>query len=116
MTIILLALGGATGALLRATLGEQLNGRIALGTLAANVIASFALGALSLWSGPDIWNGASKVALTVGLLGALSTWSSLADEIADHLRSRREKDAVIVLGLNLVLGIGAAWLGLRLAA
>ncbi len=113
-TIAFLSIAGALGALLRASLAHNLNGRIALGTLAANVVAAFALGYLSHSRLAASWGEAPSIALRVGFLGALSTWSSVANEIADHLRSQRRSDAVTVLALNLVVGIGAAWLGLRL--
>ncbi len=117
----LLLIAGALGALARARLGERFNGRIALGTLIANVAASLVLGLTSgwleqgHWQGTEIWNNPAAVALQVGLLGALSTWSSLANDIATHLRAKQTSDAATVLALNLALGIGAAWLGLRLA-
>ena len=113
-TFVLVAIGGAVGAVSRAIFGHHLNGRLAIGTLVANVIAAFALGYLSRLGQVSSWNEAHSIALKVGLLGALSTWSSLANEVADHLRSDRHSDAATVLALHLILGIGAAWLGLRL--
>ncbi len=119
--LLFLLIAGALGALGRAALGERFNGRIALGTLIANVAASLVLGLTSgwleagHWQGTQLWNNPAAVAIQVGFLGALSTWSSLANDIATHLRAKQTSDAATVLALNLVLGIGAAWIGLRLA-
>ncbi len=118
---ILLLVAGALGAVGRTSLGQRFNGLIALGTLAANVTACLLLGAASgwletgHWRGEEIWNDPASIALQVGLLGSLSTWSSLANDIATHIRAKQSSEALTILGLNLILGIGAAWIGLRLA-
>ncbi len=99
-----IALAGI-GALSRAALAQRLNRDLPVGTLAANVVASFALGVL---------DGRGGVAVSIGLLGALSTWSTVAGEVVVMAHSDRRRLALGYLGLSLVGGIGAAWLGLRL--
>lgn len=98
----------AAGGLLRWQLGERFNSSLPLGTLAANTLASLSLGLLSGTG------STSDVLIGVGLLGALSTWSTLANEVASLHRSGRSLTAVGYLGGTLVLGIAAAWLGLSL--
>lgn len=115
MTLLGVLILGGFGALLRAALGTKLNGRIALGTLLGNVVASFALGALAGWNPASGIPHASAIAIQVGLLGALSTWSSLAHEIAEHLRSQRALEASLAIVANLVLGVLAAWLGIQIS-
>lgn len=121
-TFICIGLGGGAGALARVLLGQRLNATIAVGTLAANTLASFCLAVLWEWQGfaqwgiAADWKHSASLGLQVGLLGALSTWSSLAHEVAGHLRARRPQEARLALGLNLALGILAAWLGLQLGA
>lgn len=114
MTIILVILAAAVGAVGRAWLSYRYNGRIALGILYANIAAAALLGFFQTWNGLEARSHAGSMAIQIGLLGALSTWSSLAHEVAGHLRARRTDDALIALGLNLVLGVAAAWLGLLL--
>lgn len=114
MTVILIILAAALGTVGRAWLSHHYNGRIALGVLYANIAAAALLGFFQTWNGLESRSHAASLAIQIGLLGALSTWSSLAHEVAGHLRARRTDDAAIALGLNLVLGVAAAWLGLRL--
>lgn len=98
----------AAGGLLRWQLGERLNGTLPLGTLAANTLASLSLGLLS-GSGST-----SDTLLGVGFLGALSTWSTLANEVVGLNRDGRSAAAVLYLFMTLVFGVAAAWLGLTL--
>lgn len=99
----------AAGGLLRWQLGERLNDTLPLGTLAANTLASLSVGLLSGQG------STSEVLLGVGLLGALSTWSTLANDVASLHRAGRSSTALLYLTATLLLGIGAAWAGLALA-
>ena len=105
MTIIALGALAAVGALLRwqtsATLPRP------LGTLGVNIVGAFVLGVL-LDS-----TGGSDVSVGVGLLGTLSTFSTLVDDLA-VLWVERRLHAVIYGVATLILGVGAAWLGLQL--
>lgn len=98
----------AAGGLLRWQLGERLNGTLPLGTLAANTLASLSLGLLS-GSG-----SASDTLLGIGFLGAFSTWSTLANEVAALHRDARSAIALTYLVTTLLFGVAAAWLGLTL--
>ncbi len=130
---LLFVLAAATGAVLRAQLGslndrtaddrtaddraadptadDRLPGRLAfpLGTLIANLAASFALGAAQ---GLD---GTAQAVIGAALLGALSTWSTLANEIHQRWRNDARRHAWAVLAISLVGGISLAWIGLRVA-
>lgn len=111
MIALLLPLA-AVGGLLRWFAAEHLNrlGSVPLGTLAANLVSSLAVGLLT---GLD---GDRDLVVRVGLLGTLSTWSTLAFELTTMGRSGRPKAAVGYALASLVGGIGLAWLGLRLAS
>lgn len=113
MIVVAVAIAASVGALGRAILTARYNGRLALGVLYANVLAAFLLGFLQTSDALESLSHAASLAIQLGLLGALSTWSSLAHEVAGHLRADRNGDAAYSLGLNLVLGILAAWIGLR---
>lgn len=115
MSNVVLAIGvvvlGAVGALGRFGLGRWGNatsGGWPIGTLVANVVAAFLLGAIHGHFG-DL-----GTAIGVGFLGALSTWSTLAVEIVDRLRSGRWPTAIGYAGVTLLAGIAAAWAGLQL--
>lgn len=98
----------AAGGLLRWQLGDRLNQAMPFGTMAANGLASLSLGLLTGVG------AASATLIGVGFLGALSTWSTLANEVMALHRDKRSTAAAGYLGLTLVVGIGAAWLGLSL--
>jgi CrcB protein len=107
MTILTIAVLGAIGAILRAVVTNRLPAPV--GTLTVNLAAAFLLG-LSVE-----WDGVAAVALRVGLLGALSTWSTLAHQLADLLRRGRPRPAAIYLATTLVGGVACAWLGIALS-
>ncbi len=107
MTILTIAVLGAVGAILRAVVTNRLPALV--GTLAVNLAAAFFLG-LSVEL-----DGVAAIALRVGLLGALSTWSTLAHQLADLLRRGRRRPALLYLGSTLVGGVALAWLGLVLS-
>ena len=100
----------ACGAVLRAVLGGRLNvpGGPAWGTLAINITGSFALGLLA---------GTSPEAATIlgtGLLGAYTTFSSFARDVAGALELRQFTLAAGYVMASLFGSIGAAWLALEL--
>ena len=108
--LLLVMSGGALGASMRFWLGGVLlrhfGERLPWGTLAANLIGSFAVGFLAIWlegRGPAAlyW----RAFLIVGVLGALTTYSSLMIEFLIYSRSSRTELAIVYLGITLVLGL-----------
>ena len=78
------------------------------GVLAVNVIGSFVLGLTA--------NGVSDTSyLSFGFCGAFTTWSSFLLEINNDLNSKRVKSAWWHTASTFVLGLFAAWLGIKLA-
>lgn len=110
MIVALFALAAAVGAAARFLATENLNRSFPTGTLMVNVAASFALGLLSQ-AGPD-WQAVAGI----GALGALSTWSTVAAEVAHLARERQGPLAVLYLAATTTTGVVAAWLGIQLAA
>ena len=118
--LVLVMLGGALGAAGRHWLGgvllRQLGDGFPWGTLAVNLIGSFAAGFLAIWlegRGPSAlyW----RAFLIVGVLGALTTYSALMLECLLFARSDRSGMLFAYLGTTLVAGLGLVWLGARLA-
>lgn len=114
MTTVMVVLGvlvlGAIGAGIRLGLAEFGNRSVGgwpWGTFSANIAAAFLLGTVHGRFG-DV-----GTAVGVGLLGALSTWSTLALEIMDRIRSGRWNTAAAYLTTSVVVGVAAAWLGLQ---
>ena len=119
--LVLVMLGGALGAAGRYWLGgamlRQFGTGIPYGTLAANLIGSFAVGFLAVWlegRGPQAlyW----RAFLIVGVLGALTTYSALMLACLLMARSQRQDLLLGYLGGTLVAGFVLVWAGARLAA
>lgn len=118
--LVLVMLGGALGAAGRFWLGgallRQFGSGIPWGTLAANLIGSFAVGYIAVWlegRGPAAlyW----RAFLIVGVLGALTTYSALMLECLLMARSQRSDLLLGYLGATLVGGFMLVWAGARLA-
>lgn len=110
------ALGGL-GAVMRLVISSWLNrGRTAadlpLGTLVVNLSGAFLLGALSgagaHWHAPAI--------LSLGLLGAYTTFSTWMIEAAGLAETGRRDRAALYIAASLALGLFAVWLGHSLAS
>ncbi|MDQ3288318.1 MAG: fluoride efflux transporter CrcB [Pseudomonadota bacterium] len=118
--LLLVMCGGALGAAGRHWMSGYLLRRIGegipWGTLAVNLMGSFAVGFLAIWlegRGPSAlyW----RAFLIVGLLGGLTTYSSLMLESLLYVRTDRTALLSGYLGATLVGGFALVWLGARLA-
>lgn len=110
--------GGALGAAGRHLIGgwllRQAGNGLPWGTLAVNLIGSFAAGLLFAWlegRGPNAlyW----RAFLLVGVLGALTTYSALMLELLMYSRSGRSSLLLGYLALSLIAGFALVWLGAR---
>ena len=104
----LVAVAAALGAVVRFLVANRLNRDLPTGTLAVNLVASASLG-LAV-SAPD----PLATVLGVGALGALSTWSTAANEAAALSREEHGLLGLGYLALSVSSGVLAAWFGLRL--
>ena len=102
MSAVLFVAAAAVGTLTRWRLGHG-----PIGTVALNVVGSFGLG-LVAQSGPD-----ADLLVGVAGLGALTTFSRAIADLFDLAEVNRRTATAYGLG-TLVLGVAAAWLGLRL--
>jgi len=113
--ILIVGAGGFVGAILRYganTLAVGRAGTFPLGTLIVNVVGCFCLGLMAAWfdERPDLppeW----RLAIGTGLLGALTTFSTFGVESLDLMRAGEPRLAMVNIALNLILGLGAAWIG-----
>lgn len=118
--LLLVMGGGALGAAGRHWMSGFLLRRIGdgipWGTLAVNLIGSFAVGFLAIWL-----EGRGQAALywraflIVGLLGGLTTYSSLMLESLLYMRTDRSALLIAYLAATLLLGLALVWLGSWLA-
>jgi CrcB protein len=114
--LLFVAMGGALGAVLRYGISSGIYawfGRsFPYGTLVVNVAGSFALGLLSIllverFNLPQEW----RLALVVGVLGALTTFSTFSWDTLDLMQQGLLQRAFLNVLLNVFLCIAAAWLG-----
>lgn len=106
--VLLFSLAAAAGAAARFLITNYLNGDFPLGTLTVNIAASFAIGIVVSLDDP------MPTIVGIGALGALSTWSVTATEVAEMSRSGRAGLGLGYLGLTVSSGVLAAWFGLKL--
>ena len=115
MTTLLVVVGGALGAagrfLVDRLLSARGRGRLPVGTLCVNLLGSLALG---LAVGSLVRSGGAYALLATGVCGAFTTWSTLAVEISDLLRTR-PATAAAYLAATLGGGIALAFVGLVLS-
>lgn len=103
MTVLLVALGGAIGAVARYATGRLTLDRPAWATFAVNVVGSFVLGLLAGAGVSGRWGAFASI----GFCGAFTTWSTLAYET----RTLGWRWGAVNAGASLVVGVGAAALG-----
>lgn len=115
--IVLLALAGAAGTLLRAGchwLAVRLLGPgFPWGTLAVNLLGSFAFGAIYALAASRRISTEHEVVLTVGLLGGFTTFSSFAFQSTEMLLHGRYLTAWGYVVATNLLGMLAVWAGLK---
>ena len=111
-TALLVALGGAAGSLARFGIAGALNSsRHPWGTVTVNLVGSLALGLLiGVWGlGAD---AAHRTAITVGLLGGFTTFSTFALDTVRLWEDGQMALAVGTVAVSVVGGLLAAVVGL----
>lgn len=114
--VLAVFLGGTVGTALRLLLDDLIVHRddtFPWSTLLINVVGSFALGLLvaRVWPSAPFW---VRAGIGPGLLGGFTTFSALIVSIVTLTASGHLLLSIAYLVATLVLGIGAAALGLRL--
>ena len=116
MRILLIGVAGAAGALSRYAIASAVGVRsFPWPTLAINVVGSFLLGLLLEAGRPSLSEDA-VVILGVGFLGAFTTFSTFGYESISLVRDGRAGAAAAYVLLSVVVGLGAAAVGIRVGA
>jgi len=117
--VVIIALSGALGSVSRYLVsgwayrifGEQ----FAYGTIAVNIIGCFALGvAMEMSIVTDLLPRTLRLAVTIGFLGAFTTFSTFGYETHQYMENGAWWLALLNVAGNVVLGIIAVWAGLVL--
>lgn len=116
MTVVLIGVAGASGALARYGIGQAVGTRsFPWATLGINVAGSFLLGVLLKLAADRGWPDSTSLPLGVGFLGAFTTFSTLSVETQTMLRTDRLTAALAYVALSVAGGIAAAALGYVIA-
>jgi CrcB protein len=116
--VLLVALAGAAGSLLRYGVLAFVDDRIGptvLGTFVVNVTGALLLGLLlgvteERWLAPTL----VRTVIAIGFLGAFTTFSTLAFETVDLAESGSTATALLNIGGSVVAGLAAVYAGLTL--
>ena len=119
-SLFLVGIAGAAGAVSRYGVGilaeRSLGSHFAFGTLLVNVLGCLALGfLLELDRGTALVTHPLRMLLAVGFLGAFTTFSTFGYETLRYLQEGASHLALLNVSANLVLGLGAVWLGFMTA-
>ena len=115
MNVLLVAVGGAVGAVARYGVGLGAARLFGLafpwGTLAVNIVGGLAMGLLAAKTAPE--QEALRLALGVGVLGGFTTFSAFSLETV-RLMEHQPGLAALYAAASVVLSVGACWIGLTL--
>ena len=117
MQIILIALGGACGAVSRYYLAVATNAlhqtSFPWGTFVANILGSFLIGIL-IGTGKDQQNEALRLAFGIGFLGSLTTFSTFSAETVAQISDGNIKMATLNTVANVICCMLATFAGITL--
>ena len=118
--VVMVALGGATGATLRYLVAgwtqKASGGSFPVGTLAVNILGCFLLGFLgAAFSRYVLVDEKYRLLLLTGGLGAFTTFSTYGYETLLLANDGQKWLAVANILLSNVIGLGGVWAGYRLA-
>jgi CrcB protein len=116
--IVLIAIGGALGALARYGVSgiiDNWRGPTVLGIFVVNVSGALALGLLlGLTEDRVSFPALARTAIAIGFLGAYTTFSTLMFETADLAESGSRATAALNVGGSVAAGLVAVYAGLAL--
>jgi len=120
MLILMIALGGAFGAVARYGLSgwvqSFLDTTFPMGTLVVNVLGSFVLGLSLPFFVSLAWSAELRTLVTIGFLGAFTTYSTFSYEAVVLLEGGEWARGGLYMGGSLLLGLVGILGGMALAS
>jgi CrcB protein len=116
LLLIAIAAGGAVGAVGRHVISffvsQKLGPFFPWGTLVANVLGCFLIGTVFELSERINLGPNARAMISIGLIGALTTFSTFAIETINLIREREWAPALLNISISIVAGLGACALGM----
>lgn len=120
--LLLIGLGGFMGALLRYSVSGLIQSwsksmTFPYGTLVVNLLGCLLIGALSqVAEARGVLSTEARSFIFIGLLGAFTTFSTFGNDTVSLFRDGKDLLSFVNIGLHLVLGLSAVWLGQSLVS
>jgi CrcB protein len=117
----LVGVGGFVGSILRYLISgyiQQLTKSAVFpyGTLFVNLSGCLVIGILSqLAEMRGVFTAETRLLVFVGIVGGFTTFSTFGNETMNLLRDGENAQAVINIGVHIIFGLSAVWLGRLLA-
>jgi fluoride exporter len=121
LNILFVGLGGALGSIARYLVSSWVqtsakNINFPFGTLTVNLVGCFVIGFLAqLAEARGVFTSESRAFVFIGILGGFTTFSSFGNETLNLARSGEMWNALANVGMNVVIGLFAVWLGRTVA-
>ena len=112
--LLLVALGGAGGSVLRYLL-SNINTSFPWGTFAVNVLGSFLIGLLVSLMSKGVLSPEMKLLLVTGFCGGFTTFSTFANESFSMMKAGDVLLTALYVGASVIIGILAVWGGMTLS-
>ena len=112
--LLLVALGGAGGSVLRYLL-SNINTSFPWGTFAVNVLGSFLIGLLVGLMSKGVLSPEMKLLLVTGFCGGFTTFSTFANESFSMMKAGDVLLTALYVGVSVIIGILAVWGGITLS-
>jgi CrcB protein len=119
--VLLVGMGGFIGSALRFSVASGLARwapqlGLPLGTMTVNILGCLAIGYLGGFLGiRQAIDSGTALFLMVGVLGGFTTFSAYAFEALTLSQNGMVLKAALLLSLQVIFGLAAAWLGFQLA-
>lgn len=121
LKIIWVGLGGFAGSILRYAVSGYIQALtksvgFPYGTFAVNLVGCLLIGLFSqLAEGRGAFTAETRAFILVGILGGFTTFSAFGNETLNLLREGENGLALLNIGMHIIFGLTAVWLGRTLA-
>lgn len=118
--LLIVALGGGLGSALRyavqETLHKQIENFAPYGTFVVNMIGCFLIGLFMGWAQSEKYlTESTNLLLISGFCGGFTTFSTFAMQSNELMLDQKPLQAILYIGLSVMVGMALAYLGLKLS-